>query len=198
MSDTHTPFPNIHIALPQWLQDFPFRTDRIYPDLEERMQLVIQLSALNVEKQTGGPFAAAVFDAQSHQLIAPGVNLVVPSHASLAHAEMVAITVAQQSLQHFHLGTSQQQSFELLSSTEPCAMCMAALAWSGIEQLVCGACDEDARAIGFDEGHKINNWQDSLRQQGIHVICETNRKEAVAVLQDYTKSSGLIYNGRLS
>ncbi|MDQ6961874.1 MAG: nucleoside deaminase [Mariprofundaceae bacterium] len=189
-------FPDIQISLPQWLQAFPFRHDRIYPHLQERMRLVIELSRLNVKHQTGGPFAAAVFDANTHQLIAPGVNLVVPSHASLAHAEMVAITIAQQHRQHFYLGTNAQQSFELVSSTEPCAMCMAALAWSGIQQLICGARDADARAIGFDEGHKVQPWQDSLRQQGIGVKCDICRDEAVAVLQYYARKNGLIYNGR--
>ena len=41
---------------------------------------------------------------------------------------------------------------EMVASTQPCAMCLGATPWSGIRRLVCGARDEDAEEIGFDEG----------------------------------------------
>ena len=193
---SHHPFPNIHIQLPSWLQFFPFHHDRVYHTIEERMALVIELSRLNILHKTGGPFAAAVFDIQTHQLIAPGVNLVVPSHTSLAHAEMVALTVAQQQQQSFNLTAHHNMTFELISSTEPCAMCMSALPWSGIHSLVCGARDHDARNIGFDEGNKPKNWQQHLSSQGIHVTQDICRWEAANILKMYCKNSGLIYNGQ--
>jgi tRNA(Arg) A34 adenosine deaminase TadA len=37
--------------------------DRRYPTDEERMRLAIDLSRENVERGTGGPFGAAVFEA---------------------------------------------------------------------------------------------------------------------------------------
>jgi tRNA(Arg) A34 adenosine deaminase TadA len=46
----------------------------------------------------------------------------------------------------------------MVVSTEPCALCLGAIPWSGIRRLVCGARDEDARSIGFDEGEKVPYW----------------------------------------
>jgi len=73
-------------------------------------------------------------------------------------------------------------------------MCFGAIPWSGVQRLVCGARDEDARAIGFDEGPKIIDWISALNDRGIAVMRDVLRPDAVAVLQDYVKAGGTIYN----
>jgi predicted metal-dependent phosphoesterase TrpH len=60
---------------------------------------------------------------------------------------------------------------------------------------VCGARDEDARRIGFDEGDKPTNWIANLERRGIEVVRDVARAEATSVLEDYAKSGGMIYNG---
>ena len=80
------------------------------------------------------------------------MNLVVPSGCSVAHAEMVAIMIAQQVVGDFDLGGEGKPVCELVASTEPCAMCFGAKPWSGVRSLLCEARDEDARSVGFDEG----------------------------------------------
>lgn len=157
------------------------------------MGLVIELARTNVSRQTGGPFAAAIFDTATGEVIAPGVNLVVSSHAAVAHAEMLAIAVAGRVLESFDLGV---RATELFTSTEPCAMCLGAIPWSGVRRLVCGARDEDARQIGFDEGDKPTDWIGRLRTRGIDVIQDVSRTEATAVLEEYARAGGTIYNGR--
>ena len=157
------------------------------------MGLVIELARTNVSRQTGGPFAAAIFDTATGEVIAPGVNLVVSSHAAVAHAEMLAIAVAGRVLESFDLGV---RSTELFTSTEPCAMCLGAIPWSGVRRLVCGARDEDARQIGFDEGDKPTDWVGRLRTRGIDVIQDVSRSQAMAVLEEYARAGGTIYNGR--
>ena len=116
---------------------------------EARMDLVTTLSQLNIEQGTGGPFGAGVFRADTHQLIAPGVNLVLSSRSSLAHAEMVAIMMAQQTLGGHDLGAANLPPHELVTSCEPCAMCLGATCWSGVRHLICGARGGDAEAIGL-------------------------------------------------
>ena len=160
------------------------------------MQVAIQLARHNIEQGTGGPFGAAVFDLDTHKLIAPGVNLVVPTNCAIAHAEIVAITMAQQVLGSFDLGAEGLPRCELVTSTEPCAMCFGAVPWSGVRQLVCGARDEDARAVGFDEGPKLQDWQAALESRGIRVIRDIGRAEGAAVLRHYMEQAGVIYNGR--
>jgi tRNA(Arg) A34 adenosine deaminase TadA len=157
------------------------------------MGLVIHLARTNVARSTGGPFGAAVFDIETGEILAPGVNMVVPANAALAHAEMLAIAFAGRALDSFDLGV---RATELVSSAEPCAMCLGAVPWSGVRRLVCGARDEDARRIGFDEGDKPTDWVGRLRQRGIEVVQDVFRTEATSVLEDYARSGGPIYNGR--
>lgn len=186
----------MNFELPGWLAEYLAQEKRSFPALEERMRLVIELSSLNVQHNTGGPFGAAVFDMDTHQLIAAGVNMVVESNCSIAHAEIVALTLAQKAVVNFDLGAPGLPSCELVSSTEPCAMCFGAIPWSGIRQLVCGANGKDARRIGFDEGPKHPDWIGELEVRGIHVRTDVCRAEAAQVLGDYHENNGLIYNAR--
>jgi len=168
---------------------------RIHGDfntLEARMDFVIQLSKQNVVKQTGGPFAAAIFDMDKQQLLSVGVNIVVPTHNCTNHAEMVAIILAQQTLQTYNI--SEHGNFELLTSCEPCAMCFGAIPWSGIQHLVYAATSADAETIGFDEGAKHSNWMVELNKRNITVSQEILRDKASAVLQQYATQAGIIYN----
>ena len=187
-------FPTVTVELPAWVDELDL--DREYPTQEERMRLVVELSRLNVERGTGGPFGAAVFDLSTNRLVAPGMNLVVPSNCSVAHAEMVAIMIAQQVVGDFDLGGDGKPAYELLASTEPCAMCFGATPWSGVRRLVCGARDEDARAVGFDEGAKLSEWALALEDRGIAVERDVLREEAAAVLRHYAAGGGRIYNAR--
>ncbi len=157
------------------------------------MDFTIKLAQQNIKHQTGGPFAAAIFDMQNQQLLAVGVNIVIPSHNCTNHAEMTAIILAQQSLQTFNL--AEHGDFELLTSCEPCAMCFGTMPWSGIKHLAFAATSTDAESIGFDEGAKHPNWIDELEKRGINVTPEILRDKAAQVLKDYRQQSGTIYNG---
>lgn len=188
--------PTFQLQLPAWLEPFLAQQPRHFPTTAERMNLAIALARQNIAHGTGGPFGAAIFDLDTHELIAPGINLVVASHAAIAHAEMVAITLAQQLHSTHDLGAKGLPDCELVTSTEPCAMCFGAVPWSGVRQLVCGARDEDARAIGFDEGPKLPDWYAHLEARGIRVVRDVCRHEAAQVLRDYLAGDGDIYNGR--
>jgi tRNA(Arg) A34 adenosine deaminase TadA len=160
------------------------------------MEFVINLSAQNIKNATGGPFAAAIFDMDSGNLISAGVNLVTTSGLSIAHAEIIAIIQAQSILGSFDLGGTGMPRCELVSSTAPCAMCLGAIPWSGVRALACGARDEDARSVGFDEGSKRDDWARELETRGIEVAHDVLREKAAAVLRDYVDGGGIVYNGR--
>ena len=160
------------------------------------MDLVTTLAQLNIQQGTGGPFGAGVFRADTHQLVAPGVNLVLSSHSSIAHAEIVAITMAQQILESYDLGAVGLPPHELVTSCEPCAMCLGAIFWSGVRHLLCGARGSDAEAIGFDEGPKVEDWATALEQRGITVTRDIGRSKATQVLQNYVEQGGEVYNSR--
>ena len=188
---------DFRIKIPAWVGNFLAHSPKVFAALEDRMRFVIALARENVERQTGGPFGAAVFDSKGN-LVAPGINIVVTNNCSILHAEMIAIAMAQKKLGRYDLGNGGTDAYELVTSAEPCAMCFGAIPWSGVQRLVCGAQDEDARRIGFDEGPKLSDWQDALENRGIRVACDVLRKEAVEVLDPYVRLGGPIYNaGRL-
>ena len=189
-------FPIVELSQPDWLVDFFEDADALYPTTEDRMRLVVELSRMNVEHGTGGPFGAAIFEKESGELLAPGVNLVTSANCSVAHAEVVAISVAQQVVGSFDLGGPGQPHYELAASTEPCAMCLGATPWSGVRSLVCGARSADAERIGFDEGLKPRGWEQEFEERGIAVVRDVLRAEASAVLEEYASLGGEIYNSQ--
>ena len=178
--------------LPDWVPAFINECPEVYETQQDRVRLAINLARENVNRNTGGPFGAAVFD-NNGRLIAAGVNLVPTKNCSILHAEMVALALAQQQLGRYDLSDGGKHIFELASSTEPCAMCMGAVPWSGIKRLTCGNRDADARAIGFDEGAKLESWAQALQERGIEVVRDVLRDEANAVFEIYQQSGGEIY-----
>ena len=187
-------FPKVVLQLPGWIESSLADSEQVCPTVEERMQLVIKLARLNIEHETGGPFGAGIFELKRGRLISAGVNLVESADCSVAHAEIIAIAVAQSVIGCYDLGGQKDIAYQLVTSTEPCAMCLGAIPWSGVRSVVCGARDDDARSIGFDEGHKPLNWVKSLESRGISVIRDVLREKAKAVLFEYGGRGGLIYN----
>lgn len=180
--------------LPRWATRVTQRMDRPLRSDDDRMRFVIELASMNVTTGTGGPFAAAVFETRTGRLVSIGVNLVVLTSCSLAHAELVALANAQRAVGHFDLGAPGMPDHELVTSSEPCAMCFGAIPWSGVRRVLCGAKAGDAEAIGFDEGLKPKRWIAALEQRGITVVRDLCRREAVAVLRQYKQRGGMIYN----
>jgi tRNA(Arg) A34 adenosine deaminase TadA len=186
---------SISFQLPVWVNDFS-QSYQATTDLKQRMKFVISAARKNVEENTGGPFAAAIFEIETGKLVSLGVNLVTTQQLSILHAEMVAITVAQIKLKTYDLAETSLPKLELVTSTEPCAMCFGAIPWSGVARVVTAAKGEDAESIGFDEGPKPDNWIKGLTDRGIQVIDNIERDAARAVLKLYKESSGHIYNSR--
>lgn len=196
MSVSATSFSAFRLELPGWVAEYLIQQPQTYPTPEARMELVTMLAQLNIQHGTGGPFGAGIFRLDTHQLIAPGVNLVPSSKSSIPHAEIVAIMMAQQAVGSHDLGAKGLPHHELVTSCEPCWMCLGAISWSGIRHLVCGARGSDAEAVGFDEGPKPANWTTELEQRGISVTLEIGRSLASSVLQQYVQNGGEVYNGR--
>jgi len=183
---------NCSLQLPAWVEPFLASRQGPFSSITERMQLAIDLAGENMKQGTGGPFGALVVNVTNGELVAVGVNLVTSSGFSMAHAEIVALTLAQASVGEWNL--SHGGPLQLVTSCEPCAMCFGAVPWSGIKSLICGARKKDAEAAGFDEGDKPTHWVRSLQRRGIVVQCSVMRDEAAAVLASYREGGGTIYN----
>jgi tRNA(Arg) A34 adenosine deaminase TadA len=186
----------ITLRLPRWAYEDYLVQPPMYATVEDRAALTIELARRNVAEKTGGPFGAAVFNHETGRLLSIGLNRVVSEQCSVAHAEIMALGLAQQIMQTHDLGARGMPVHELVSSTEPCAMCLGAIPWSGIRRLVCCAREEDARQIGFDEGDKPADWVTTLERRGIVVLRNVCREDAIAVLEAYLHEGGVIYNGQ--
>ncbi len=184
------------LILPGWVDDFV--SDWLSQPaaglvtVEQRMRLAIALAAQNVCNQTGGPFGAIVVAHDTGTLVGAGVNLVTSLRLSMAHAEIVALSLAQRALDSWDLGS--MGDMQLVTSCEPCAMCFGAVPWSGVSSIACGARRQDAAAAGFDEGDKPLDWAASLQKRGIAVTRDILRSDAARVLRDYADQAGAIYN----
>lgn len=180
------------LGLPAWLDAFVSDWKDPLDTVEQRMALAVALAAENVRQHTGGPFGAIVVEEPTGRLLGVGVNLVTTLELSLAHAEMVAFSLAQSAIGNWNLGA--ECKTQLVTSCEPCAMCFGAVPWSGVQSIVWGAGREDAEAAGFDEGDKPTDWVESLERRGISTQGGVLQQEAAAVLKRYAKKEGAIYH----
>lgn len=183
------------LDVPSWMDEVT-RPGGTYLGDGEKMALVIRLARENVARHTGGPFGAAVFESESGRLVAAGVNSVTRLENCVLHAEVVAIMLAQQRVRSFTLSAPGLPVHELVTSCEPCAMCLGATLYSGVSRVVMGASREDAMAVGFDEGPVFAESYGYLADRGITIVRDVRRAEAVSVLQAYRAAGGPIYNAR--
>ncbi len=184
--------PIICFEYPDWV-DSVVDWDKIFVTDEDKMRLAIRLSRENIDRGTGGPFGAAIYET-SGRLVSIGVNSVVRYNNCTLHGEMVAFMMAQQKLSTFSLKAPGLPAHELFTSCEPCAMCLGATLWSGVRRLVWAATRDDAASLQFDEGPVFPESYTYLEERGIRIVREILRDDALGVLEIYRKKAGRIYN----
>ncbi len=184
----------IEISLPAWLDEALDDSPVLGPTPEDRMAFAVSLAERNATQGTGGPFGAAVVEVETGRVLGAGVNVVVASRDCTAHAEMLAIEVAEAARGSYDLAAADQPGLELVTSVEPCAMCLGAVVWSGIARLVCGARSSEAARIGFDEGPRAQDWVAQLECRGVQVVRDVLPEAAGRVLSTYAAGGGTIYN----
>lgn len=184
-------YAQVHLTLPAWIHE-AIDSQRAYPGDAAKVALAIELSRLNVEAETGGPFGAAVFGPDD-RIISAAVNRVVPHSTSLAHAENMAYMLAQQRLQTPRLNAV-LSPVTLATSSQPCCQCYGATVWAGIDRLLIGANSADVEELtAFDEGPLPADWVGELNRRGIEVVQGLNRDAARAVLHRYGLTNGAHY-----
>lgn len=188
---------HITLTLPDWATTELAHLPTHLPTLEARMAAVIRFAQLNFERGTGGPFAAGVFERDSGKLITIGVNRVMPMNCSSAHAEVMALSLAQQQLGVYDLGGPGQPAHQLVVNWRPCAMCFGATLWSGVRSLVIAGSGPELEALtGFDEGPIHPDWVEELRKRQIDLVDGVLREEACRVFAAFRDSGSVVYNAR--
>jgi tRNA(Arg) A34 adenosine deaminase TadA len=180
----------LHLTLPVWVHEL--QLEATHPGDEAKVALAIELARRNVDARTGGPFGAAVFNADD-RVLAIGVNRVLEQSCSAAHAEMMAYMLAQQRLQRSRLNED-GRPVTLATSAQPCCQCYGATFWAGIDRLLIGARSEDVMSLTeFDEGPLPADWSGELARRGIEVVRDLHREEARDVLRAYGEHGGVFY-----
>lgn len=111
---------------------------------EQLMRDAIALGREGMRRDGGGPFGALIICAG--EIVGRGCNQVTTRLDPTAHAEIVAIRAACQSLGRFDL-----RGCEIYTSCEPCPMCLAAIYWARLDRVFYACTRHDAAAIGFDD-----------------------------------------------
>ena len=100
------------------------------------MRLAIEEAQKAFEKHEVPVGAVVVHEGQ---VIGRGYNLIESLQDPTAHAEMLAITAAANTL-----GTKYLNQCTLFVTLEPCVMCASASAWAQMDRIVYGAADPKA------------------------------------------------------
>ena len=121
--------------------------------MDRFMRRALELARENV-REGGQPFGAVlVMDGEA---VAEGVNELHLRHDVSGHAELLAVRRAQAKLQRAEL-----KGAVMYASGEPCAMCLAAMYFAGIEEVYYCRSVEDAAAAGLGKSGFI---YDELRK----------------------------------
>lgn len=189
------------VALPAWIEDALAGVPPVIDDVNERMRLVHALAGRNWREGNGGPFAALVAESGSGRVVSVGVNVVLASGVSSAHAEVTALALAQQAVGDWDLGGEGRPDHELVVNWRPCVQCYGAVLWSGVRRLVvAGSGPELEQLTGFDEGPMREDWAAQFQARGITVLDGVLRDEALetfAAYRDAVATGGItVYNAR--
>jgi guanine deaminase len=139
------------------------------------MARAIRISIENVHSGSGGPFGAVVV--KDNRIIAEGVNQVTLTNDPTAHAEVLAIRQACQTLAAFRL-----PDCELYTSCEPCPMCLGAIYWARLARVYYGSLAADAAQAGFDDSSIYREMAKAHTQRGIPMV-QLMREESLAAFR---------------
>lgn len=144
--------------------------------MEQLMRLCIQEAISGVKKGEGGPFGAVIV--KDNEIVAQAHNTVIKTNDPTAHAEINAIRHASQKLQRFDLSDC-----ILLTSSEPCPMCLSAIMWSGIKKVYYGCNVHDAEEIGFADKFIYDYLKNKSMEQSPIILKELLRDEALEAFE---------------
>ncbi len=112
-------------------------------------------------------------------LVGRGHNMVEQLKDPTAHAEMIAITAACETI-----GSKYLKECSLYVTLEPCPMCAGAMVWAKLERLVFGAFD--SKAGGASTLYNIP--QDRRLNHHVDIVSGVEAEPAAGLLQDFFRT----------
>ena len=148
------------------------------------MDIAAKISREKMLAGEGGPFGAVIV--RDDEIIGKGWNQVTSKCDPTAHAEIVAIRDACETLQSFSLDKSR-----IYTSCEPCPMCLSAIWWARIEIVYYANTREDAARIGFDDAEVYREVSRNLEDR--HIPMKRYKNElAKLAMEDWAKKKDKI------
>ncbi len=135
----------------------------------------------------GGPFGAIIV--KGNRMVASGHNTVIRDSDPTAHAEINVIRRAAKKL-----GLSGLRGVTLVTSSEPCPLCLAAAYWAGIKEIRYVLPKPVADKYGFRDGLF---YAELAKKREARRIKMTQARELVAageaVFAEWKKRGGKLY-----
>lgn len=110
------------------------------------------------------------------EVVGRGHNMVERLQDPTAHAEIIAVTAACETL-----GTKVLRGCSVYVTIEPCPMCAGALVWAKVDRLVFGALDDKAGAAST----LFNIPQDRRLNHQMQVVSGIESDQAAALMQTF-------------
>ena len=152
------------------------------------MDVAIDLSDDNFDKNYGGPFGACVV--KDGKIIGKGINMVIKNNDPTAHAEIIAIRNACKQINSHDLA-----GCELYTSCYPCPMCLSAIIWANIKKVYYANTKEDAADIGFRDEfiyEYLEKLSNNTQDKKVLNLKSLNRDDAIEVFKRYEEDKDKI------
>jgi tRNA(adenine34) deaminase len=138
------------------------------------MQAALSLAKVAADK--GDVPVGAIVVNETGEILGTGQNLREQSNDPTAHAEVIAIRQAAEKI-----GSWRLDDLTIVVTLEPCAMCAGAILQSRLKQLVFGAWDEKAGAVGS----VLDVIRDPRALNKVEVITGVMEQECSEVLSNF-------------
>ena len=146
---------------------------------EKFMQEAIDLSETGMRNNEGGPFGCVIV--KDDKIIGRGNNQVITTNDPTAHAEIVAIREACDTLGSFLL-----EGCEVFTSCEPCPMCLAAIYWARADKIYFANTRKDVAEIGFDDSMIYEEINRDLKHRNIPMV-NFGREAAQKIFKEWSE-----------
>lgn len=153
----------------------------------EAMMMAIERARETMNKNFGGPFGAAIVDANG-EIVVVSSNSVLRDNDPTAHAEVNAIREACKKL-----GTYDLSGYVLYATGHPCPMCMSAIIWANIKKVYFGCTPKDAEKIGFRDDFIYRFINDGCTDKGVMEIIPHEREACLELFKEYSEKEKTIY-----
>ena len=145
------------------------------------MKRAIEMARKGMNTNAGGPFGCVIV--RDDKIIAEEHNKVTSTNDPTAHAEIVAIRKACDTL-----GTFQLDDCILYTSCEPCPMCFGAIYWARPKMVFFACTKKDAAKVDFDDHFIYDELEKDIEDRNIKFV-RMMRKEAVSVFREWAEKT---------